>query len=98
MEEPICQRLRDLRVKRQAEHVRNGGGAYLTNPYTQKAIGDRLGVSDTTVWRWENDLGYHPRSLERFDRWARLLGTTFKEEFLAVIGEARSRPENLEDG
>lgn len=86
LEDAICDRLRDLRLKLQSDHIRNGGGCW-HNPFTQEAIGSRIGVSNTTVWRWENDLGYHPRSLERFDRWAHLLGTTFADEMLAVIGE-----------
>ena len=87
LEDQICERLRDLRLQRQTQHIRNGGGCW-GNPFTQEAVGQRLGVSNTTVWRWENDPGYHPRSLARFDRWARILGSSFKDEFLAVVGDA----------
>lgn len=86
LEDSICRRLRDIRIRKHAEHVRAGGGTW-HSPYTQVALAKRLGVRYTTVWRWENDVGYNPRSLARFDRWARLLGTSFADELLAVIGE-----------
>ncbi len=87
LEDAICDRLRALRIKKHREHVLNGGGCYVDNPYTQGAVGRRLGVSNTTINRWEMGLGHHPRSLARFDRWARVLGSSFKDEFLAVVGE-----------
>ena len=86
LENLICERLQRLRLRRQAEYIENGGG-YWHNPFTQRAIAQRLGVSNKTVNKWENDLSHHPRSLARFDQWARLLGSSLHDELAAAVAK-----------
>jgi DNA-binding XRE family transcriptional regulator len=75
-----------LLAEARQSRLRAAGGPYL-NPYTQRAVAERIGVTHVTISFWES-CAHAPYCLDLWVRWARAVGEDFPALFAKVCAQA----------